>query len=393
MSVGTTGITNASTGAGAVILNDASGNGPITMIGPNDSIILSNGATGQKMSMTNGILTVNTFLATGAGQGFINLSNAGGTASTVILGPSNVLANATTASNTFELQKDLLTTNNPGTSGQVLTSAGAGKAPYWNTGGASQTPWTSDINGGGFRLTNAILPLVSPSGFTIIGRAGARVLLNEDIMTQTYGTAPATIALSKDASSPYASGLADVDTNHLGISLVTCATNSSSYGDLQGRNGAVVFSGADWYIEYSIRFTNSESYFPLSNGWFRVGWTDIRSDGTPNNGAWGQLKNSSNVWSLVTSQGGTRTTNFSNTIGTTNVWQTVGVYSPYPNTNAILYVNGAPVVTNTANMPAGVSQATGVRMGYGASALGLGSSTAGVYVDYIWMAISPNSWP
>lgn len=63
------------------------------------SYVITNNWQGPAIYLTNAV-TATTFTGTGAGQGFINLSNAGGTASTVILGPSNVLVNATYFSNT-----------------------------------------------------------------------------------------------------------------------------------------------------------------------------------------------------------------------------------------------------------------------------------------------------
>jgi hypothetical protein len=132
----------------------------------------------------------------------------------------------------------------------------------------------------------------------------------------------------------------------------------------------------------------------LSNGWFKVGFVEGRIDiASQSAGAWAQLLNTTNNWAFVTAQASTRTTNITTTAGWTANWQTIGIYSPYPNTSATLYINGVNTVTLSSNLPQGKTQPSTPRIGAGASAAGLGFSTFGVNVDYMWVGISPHSWP
>jgi hypothetical protein len=247
------------------------------------------------------------------------------------------------------------------------------------------------FSGNASGITN--FPLMSPSGFALPWRPGARWLIQEDIDNGVVATIPPN--LNPANSGGQVAGISDIDSNHIGLISLNCITNAGSYSEVSGRADSVIFSTADWYFECAFRFTNVDSpTLALSNGWFKVGFVEGRIDiASQSAGAWAQLLNTTNNWAFVTAQASTRTTNITTTAGWTANWQTIGIYSPYPNTSATLYINGVNTVTLSSNLPQGKTQPSTPRIGAGASAAGLGFSTFGVNVDYMWVGISPHSWP
>jgi len=206
------------------------------------NVVLAAGKIGVDNISPSALLTLGT-AATTAGT----LSLAGATTGVVTM---DVLPAAGTW--TFTLPP------NGGTAGQYLQTDGAGNATWQTVAAGSQTPWTSNINAGGYTLTNLGTNITAAAGLTIASTGAALALnsgsgaLTSNATTVTlgggatmYGGAAASGNLTLDSTSNGTKGYTIIDPTGGNVGIGNNAPAATlSLGTAGTRAGSLYLAGA-----------------------------------------------------------------------------------------------------------------------------------------------------
>ena len=223
--------------------SDISGGGHMLT---NASMILQSNATGS-VALTNGnVVLSGSIIGTGAGPA--------------------IFSSGIDLSNTF-----LMTVNQTNAaSGQVLTATdGSGHVAFQPATGGSQTPWTSDVSGGGHMLTNAGMILQSNATGTVALTNG-QVIASAGLVLGASATNNITNNLPAPVSTLVSGGAVNISISS--ITNIVIVTNQSTIlfhtnnpfpvGNLTTGSGIawtnLATAGAGFLCEGDVTFTNSQ---------------------------------------------------------------------------------------------------------------------------------------
>ncbi len=275
----------AAVGASGQVLQTTNGTGTLGWVTPSaagsqtpwTAIENAAGYTLQGNSTANGNMTID---STSSGtKGYVLLNPSGGNvgignstpAATLSLGTAGTragslyLAGGTANGVTVNVPASVtaaytitLPAAAPSANGQALTATTAGVASWTTIAAGSQTPWTSNINGGGYTLTNLGTNITAAAGLTIASTGAALALnsgsgaLTSNATTVTlggsatmYGGAAASGKLTLDSTSSGTKGYTIINPSGGNVGIANVSPSALlTLGTAGTKAGTMSFAGS-----------------------------------------------------------------------------------------------------------------------------------------------------
>lgn len=301
-------------------------------------------------------ITALTFSGAGSGQGILQLSNAAATGLTVILGPSNVFANNAYFTNPINLETaaELKATNNAGTTGQLLTSAGSGKAPYWAPPPSSlpAQPVISANSGAQYQVLQATN--ATQAWVPVPAIASRRV---EYMFCASANTSISGFGLPSGSTANTANGTISPGAGPSGLQLATTTSALSSNTVFSAPNANNIPYGLSGQYTWIVALTNTSnvrSWIGVSGSYPNTLITDGEALSSRNFAGFRYSTNNAN-WQFVTDGGsGAGTTTTTSVQPTTSIVRLDVVLNATSGSlsSAVGFINGVAVATNVLTLPA-----------------------------------------
>lgn len=237
--------------------------------------------------------------------------------------------------------------------------------------------------------TAADIPTFSPSGYFVVP-------WSQGLNTFTEGFNAPADAFEQNWNADYlAGGLVNsavaVDTAHNGVTSLTLDDVITSRVGIRKFStvNEASFGGGTWYLEWNQKF---DSLLTGTPKWC-LGFYDTRVDATATYAAYFNYDSGSANWKCITSTGtgANITTNVTATAVSTD-WTCMGIKVAANAGTVTFYINGGAVATNTTTIPTGNAQRLGFHFG-GHRPASDGSGNQILYMDYLWSAFAPTTFP